>query len=248
MTDATVSGNTGAGLSEVERVVDTFVAPSKTFTDILRDASWWLPFVILVLFTFVNGWVIQRQVGFSRVSENQIHLNPKQEEQFNQLPEDQKAARLAVSAKITSYFTYGSFIFVLIFVAITALLYWGSFNFGFGARATFKQMFAVCMYAGLPRVLIGILTIITLFFGSNQESFDIRNPVGTNLGYYFPDAAPWLRVFLSFFDVIGLWSLALTILGAAIVAKVSKAKAATVVVGWWVVAMILIVGITAATT
>ena len=248
MGDTTVSTPGTAGLSEVERVVNTFVAPSKTFTDILRSASWWLPFLILLVVTFADAWVIERQVGFTRVSENQIHLSPKQEEQFNQLPEDQKAARLALSAKITRYTTYGSFVFVLIFVAIASLLYWASFNFGFGARTTFKQMFAIHMYAGLPRLLVGLLTMVTLWFGSNQESFDIRNPVGTNLGYYFPDAAPWLKVFLSFFDIIGLWTLVLLILGTSIVAKVSKGKAAAVIVGWWLVGMIVLVGITAATS
>ena len=44
---AAVEGQpSGPGLSQVERVVDTFVAPSKTFTDILRDQAggcriWW---------------------------------------------------------------------------------------------------------------------------------------------------------------------------------------------------------------
>ena len=33
-------------LSQAERVVDTFIAPSKTFTDILRSSSWWLPWLI----------------------------------------------------------------------------------------------------------------------------------------------------------------------------------------------------------
>jgi hypothetical protein len=248
MGDATVSTPETAGLSEVERVVNTFVAPSKTFTDILRSASWWLPFLILLVVTLADAWVIDRQVGFTRVSENQIHLSPKQEDQFNQLPEDQKAARLALSAKITRYTTYGSFVFVLVFVAIASLLYWVSFNFGFGARTTFKQMFAIHMYAGLPRLLVGLLTMITLWFGSNQESFDIRNPVGTNPGYFFPDAAPWLKVFLSFFDIIGLWTLVLLILGTSIVAKISKGKAAAVIVGWWLVGMIVLVGITAATS
>ena len=42
MSDAAVAGPMGTGLSEVERVVDTFIAPTKTFTDILRSASWWL--------------------------------------------------------------------------------------------------------------------------------------------------------------------------------------------------------------
>ena len=36
----------GPGLSQVERVVDTFVAPTKTFKDILRDSSWWLPYLL----------------------------------------------------------------------------------------------------------------------------------------------------------------------------------------------------------
>ena len=38
-----VSAEPAAGLSQVERVVDTFIAPSKTITDILRSTSWWLP-------------------------------------------------------------------------------------------------------------------------------------------------------------------------------------------------------------
>ena len=41
----------GPGLSQMERVVDTFVAPKKTFTDILRSTSWWLPFLLMVLVT-----------------------------------------------------------------------------------------------------------------------------------------------------------------------------------------------------
>ena len=42
MNDAAVVGGLGEpGLSEVERVVDTFVAPSKTFADIGRSSKWW---------------------------------------------------------------------------------------------------------------------------------------------------------------------------------------------------------------
>ena len=34
-------------LSQVERVVDTFIAPRKTFTDIRRSTSWWVPWVLI---------------------------------------------------------------------------------------------------------------------------------------------------------------------------------------------------------
>ena len=67
-------------MSQVERVVDTFVAPKKTFKDILRSTSWWLPFLLLVLVTLGTTVVVEKQVGWGRVAENQLHQNPKQEE------------------------------------------------------------------------------------------------------------------------------------------------------------------------
>lgn len=246
--DVTVSGQTGQGLNEVERVVDTFIAPTKTFTDILRSASWWLPFVLLVLVTLATTIVVDKQVGFQRVAENQIHQNPKQEERFNQLTEEQKTTQLRSAAGIYRYVSYASFLLVLIFVGIFALIYWASFNFGLGTRTTYGQMFAVWMYASLPKLIVGLLTIVVLLFSGSADSYNTQNPVGTNPAYYMPDAAPWLRAFLSFFDIISFWQLALLILGTAIVAKVSRGKAAAVVLGWWAFGLLLSVGIAAATS
>jgi hypothetical protein len=246
MSDAVVEQ--GAGLSEVERVVDVFVAPSKTFTDILRKATWWLPFVLMVLVTLGTAVVVDKQVGFERVAENQVHQNAKQEESLNSLTPEQRAQRVHGMGIGYRYSSYAGFVFVLIFVAIGALLYWASFNFGLGAQTTYGQMFAVWMYAGMPRILTGLLTILTLMFGGNADAYDMRNPVGTNLAYYMPDAAPWLKAFLSFFDVIGLWCLVLLIIGTAIVAKVPRGKAAMVVVGWWVFGLLVSVGIAVATS
>jgi hypothetical protein len=237
----------GAGLSEVERVVDVFVAPTKTFTDILRNASWWLPFVLMLLITLGATVVVDKQVGFARVAENQIQQNPKQAEVFNSLTAEQRAVRLQSMAKGYRYSSYCSFIFILIFVAIGALLYWASFNFGLGAHTTYSQMFAVWMYASLPRLISGLLAIVLLMAGVNIDSYNLQNPVGTNLAYYMPDATPWLRTVLSFFDVIGLWVLVLLVIGTAIVAKVSRGKAATVVVGWWLFGLIVMTGIAVAT-
>jgi hypothetical protein len=246
MSDAVVEQ--GTGLSEVERVVDVFVAPSKTFTDILRSARWWLPFVVMVLLGLITTVVVDRQVGFARVAENQIHQSPKQEDAFNSLTPEQKTARLQGMAKGYKFSSYASFVFVLIFVAIGALLYWASFNFGLGARTTYGQMFAVWMYASLPRLITGVLAIVLLMAGVNTDSYNLQNPVGTNLAYYMPDAAPWLRTVLSFFDVIGLWVLVLLVIGTAIVAKVQRGKAAIVVIGWWLFGLIVMTGIAVASS
>ncbi|HMH14831.1 MAG TPA: YIP1 family protein [Edaphobacter sp.] len=244
MSDGAVMG----GLSQVERVVDTFIAPSKTFTDILRSTSWWLPFILLVVVSLGATVVVDKQVGFERVAENQVHQNPKQEEKMSGMTDAQKAAQMRGMGVGYRYSSYGAFVFILIFVAIGAGLYVASFNFGLGARTTYSQMFAVWMYASLPRLLTGLLSIVTLLFGGSGEAYDMRNPVGTNLAYFMPDASPVVKTILSFFDVIGLWQLALLVIGTAIVAKVSKGKAAAVVVGWWVVGMIVSVGIAVATS
>jgi hypothetical protein len=249
MNDVVAEGQSaGPGLSQVERVVDTFVAPSKTFKDILRNTSWWLPFLLLVLVTLGSTVTIEKQVGWGRVAENQLHQSPKQEEAMASLTPEQRASRMQVTANVWRYLSYCSFAFILVFVAIFALIYWASFNFGLGAKTTFGQMFAVCMYASLPKLLIGLLSILTLLFGNNADSFDAKNPVGTNLAYFMPDSGPALKAALSFFDVIGLWQLALLVIGMAIVAKVSTGKAAAVVVGWWVIGLIVSVGIAAATS
>ncbi len=236
----------GRGLSEVERVVDVFVAPSKTFSDILRSTRWWLPFLLLVLVSVASTVVVDRQVGFQRVAENQIRQNPKQEDKLASLTPEQKAAQMGGMAKGYKYSSYGSFVFILVFVAIFALLYWASFNFGLGAQTTFGQMFAVWMYASLPKLLIGLLSIVTLLFGNSADAFDMKNPVGTNPAYYMLDAAGWLKAALGFIDVIGLWQLVLLVIGTAIVARVSRGKAAAVVVGWWLVGMVVSVGLAAA--
>jgi hypothetical protein len=236
------------GLSQVERVVDTFVAPSKTFTDILRSTSWWLPFLLAVIVSIGVTFTIDKQVGFGRVVENVILDSPKQEEQMQSLPTDQRAARMKGMAAGYKYVSYATPVIILLISAIGALVNWASFNFGLGARTTFGQMFCVWMYASLPRLLSGLLTIVTIVFGGNTESFNLKNAVGTNPAYFMPDAAPWLKAALSFFDVIGIWNVVLLVIGTSIVAKVSRGKAAAVVVGWWVLIFILSVASAAMTS
>ncbi len=55
--------HTEQGLSQVERVVDTFIAPSKTFTDILRSTSWWLPFLLAVVVSIGVTFAIDKSGG-----------------------------------------------------------------------------------------------------------------------------------------------------------------------------------------
>ena len=240
-----VGGSETSGLSQVERVVDTFLAPSKTFADILRSTSWWLPFLLLVVVTMGSTFAIDQKIGFDRVAEQSVMQSAAAEDQMAQLTADQRAAAVHRIAAGQKYGSYGAAAIILIFVAIVALLNWASLNFGLGASTTFGQNFAVCMYAGLPKIFIGLLNIVFVYAGVNTENFDLNNPVGTNIGYYMTDSAHWLKMAGSFFDLFGLWSLVLMVIGLAIISKKSKGQAAMVAVGWWLIGMFIMVGITA---
>jgi len=236
-----------APLSETQRVVDTFVAPSKTFTDILRKATFWGPLLILILVAVGFSFGVQQKVGWDKVFENNMHQQPSREEQFEKLSADQQATQKAVGVKITEVITYCYPVIILIFTAIFALLIWVTANFIFGGSAKFGQVFAVNMYANLVMNIKYLLAIVALFAGLAPDSFLIQNPVGTNVGYFLSTDAPkWLAALCAHLDLFEIWSVLLTTLGISIVAKVSRGKAAAAVIGWWLIFVLVGVGIAAA--
>src|ERR1035437_1693691 len=68
------------GLSEWQRVANTFTAPSKTFEDIkLGNRSWWMPLIIMALVSYIFFAAVFVKIGMQNVVNNQIRLDPKTE-------------------------------------------------------------------------------------------------------------------------------------------------------------------------
>jgi hypothetical protein len=234
-------------LSESQRVVDIFTAPSKTFTDILRSSAFWGPLVLLILVSVIFSFAGQQKVGWERIYENNLHQSPKNEEKLAQLTPEQAANIKAISAKVTAAVSYGYAVVVLIITAVTSLLVWATVNFGFGGSSKYGQIYAVNMYASVVMNIKYLLAIIALFAGLAPDSFLLQNPVGTNIGYYLSSDAPkWLTALCTHIDIFEIWSLVLATIGVAIVARVSKGKAGAVVVGWWLILVLVGVGFAAA--
>ena len=225
-------------LTEVQRVVDTFVAPSKTFTDIRQNRSWWLPYLLLVAFGVLFSVTLTHKLGPSGIAESALRANGKKYEQFKQLPADQQAAQRSVIGKVTTYSLYAYPVIQVAVLALTALLLWGGFNFILGGSSSYPEMFAVAMFASLPSVFRAILGTVTLFAGDN-DTFNLQDPVGTNPGYYLSaDAAPWLHSLLGSLDLLTLWPLFLMALGGAIVARVKPTSGYAIIFGVWLVVLI----------
>ena len=223
-------------LSQGARIGDTFIAPSKTFTDLNRSASWWAPWIVISIFSLLFIYTMGRQIGFEQISRNQI-AHSKRADQFDKLPADQQASQIKLSSNIIRYAAFGSPLLVLFYFLIATVALWATFNFGAGANAGFGKSYAVFMYGSLPGIVGAILGIISMFAGVNPEGFDINNPVGTNLAYYLdPEATgKFIHSMASALDVISIWSIVLIGIGYACISKVKRSTAITIVAVWFLV-------------
>jgi hypothetical protein len=240
MTELTETAPIQAPLTETQRVVDTFVAPTKTFIDLRRKATFWGPLIIMIIVCVAFSFAVQQKIGWEKAVENIVHAGPQAKaEKFDTAPESAKN----IAGKITAVTSYGYFAIVLILTAVIALLNWATVNFGFGGKSTYGQIYAVSFYASLVMNIKFILGIIAIFAGLAPDSFLINNPVGSNIGYYLSTDAPkWLTALCTHLDLFEIWSVVLTVIGVSIVARVSRGKAAAVVVGWWLLFVLIAVG------
>jgi hypothetical protein len=231
-------------LSEAERVIDTFVAPSKTFTDLKRSAKWLVPFLLIVIATEALVAVADKRLSFEKITENNLALRPKQAARLEELPPDDRAKQMETIVKITRFASYGSPLIVLVFLLIVAGVLLGTFNFGLGAELTFNQCIAVTMYASLPLIVKDLLAILTLFVGSG-ESFTFENPVASNLSGLVDPSSHFLYSLATQIDVFAIWIMVLAGIAFSCITKVKRGTCTTVVFGWWIVWIVLISGLAA---
>ncbi len=239
------------GLSQLQRVTNTFTAPSKTFADIKRgNKSWWLPFIIAAVFGYILFAVVSTRIGMEQVVQNQIHLSPKQEERMNQAPPEQREMSMKISLGVTQGVFIGGPILVLIVVAVGSVGLWGTINFLFGGKATYGSIFTVWMYAALPAIVKVLLGVVVIYAGTAPESFNIKNYAPTNLGAFLNplETNAALYSLASSIDIVTIWTLVLLGMGTAIVAGVKKTSGYIAVFGWWAIFVLIGVGVAAITS
>ncbi len=118
-------------LSEGARIVNTFIAPSKTFTDVRRNASWWGPWLLISICSVAFIYTMGRQIGFEQISKNQI-AHSARADQFEKAPPEQQAKQLRLSANIMRYFGYGSPVMILFYFLISTVVLWTTFKVAAG--------------------------------------------------------------------------------------------------------------------
>ncbi len=222
-----------APLSEGARIINTFISPSKTFTDLGRNASWWGPWLLISIFALLFIYSMDRQIGFEQISRNEV-AHSARADQFDKLPADQQERQIRISSSFVRYLSYGIPLTILLFFAITTVVLWATFNFGAGANVRYKTAYAIIFYASLPGIIGSILGTISMFAGVSPEGFNVNNPVATNPAYFMDRAGnKFLYGMASGLDVLVIWSIVLMGIGFASNSKVKRGTAIGIVAGWY---------------
>ena len=216
-------------LSEPQRIIDTFIAPRKTFEDLKRNASWWAPFVLSAVFSLLFGAVAVQKIDLVRFTRQQIEQSKLAQRQMEQLSPEQKEQAIQGRAAFTKVVFFISPAFALVGGLVIGAILMAVFNFGFAAEVPYKRALAIVFYSFLPRILYTILLGVSLLVAVDPDTIDIAgNPMPTNPGFFMdPQGNKFLYSLASNLDISALWVVALLGLGFSAVSKNRKLTAGT---------------------
>jgi hypothetical protein len=231
------------GKSTFQRMVGVFFAPDETFGDIARrpDVLW--PLIILTIIGFVSTALVMPRLDMDALVAQQTEMMQKQNPNMSDSDIERMGRITKASAKIMGWI---SPIFVIVGYLLIALVLWGAFRL-MGGDGDFKQSLSTTLYAYVPRMILGgiIATAVIVMRGSVDPS-QMATVVKTNPAFLVDmKEQPLLFSLLSSFDLFVFWTLFLLTVGFSKVARVSKAKAAMIIVTLWLVTVVVKVGFAA---
>jgi hypothetical protein len=236
-------GQLQAKISPWGRIIGVFFSPKATFEDIVRVPTWVLPTVVILVLAVVGVVALNQHFDWRGYIAQQIEKSPK----AASLSADQKQQQIDISAKYSPTFAYVFGVpLPLVGLLVIALVLMGAYNLMAGVGADFKTSFAIVTHAFVPASIVGTFLFLTVLFLKPIGSFDLENPVATNLAIFLPDdAAKWLVALCKNIDLIELWKLLLLAIGFAAVnpRKLKGAKSFTIVLSMFLIYVVLRTGI-----
>jgi hypothetical protein len=212
--------------SSFGRLVGVLFSPKKTFASISERPTWLLALVTLIVIAGGLGLMLLTKVDMAEFLEAQMAA------QGTELPEDQLENILRIQEIAAGV---GGFIGAAVAYLVMALVFWGVFKL-VGGDFDFKRSLSVVVHASVPTIIKSILTFIVVLGTESLDMVQMQSGtvLASNLAALAPeDTGRPLLTLLAFFDVFGIWTLALLVIGFAAIARVKVGKSAGVVIGAW---------------
>lgn len=219
-----------------QRIIGVFIAPTETFESIARRPDVAMPLIIHLVLALVIGLVMVRYFDFAAPAREAMEAQGN----ASQAQIDQ-AVRF--SSAIGKTLTYASPLLALLYFLIVASVLYLVFRM-FGGDATWQQAFSVTLYAGFVRALLSIImAVILVARGGTTNPAEVDIIVRSNPAFLVDHVSqPVLYSLLANFDLFIIWYVVVLIIGFAIISKVSRAKAASIIIGLWAIKMLIAAG------
>jgi hypothetical protein len=220
----------------IQKLIGVFVSPRETFESIDRKPDWVVPFVINVVFAVV----VVLLTSSIRMEDQLAAMRAK----------DMPAETIQmVQNQMSGPMRYVNYIAVPIFIFIFWSLISGIFLFAgntiLGGNSRFWKLFSMIGWSSMVGLVGGILN--TAIIMMKKTALGVTTSLATLLPTPNVGEKPsFLYRLLSQFDLFMIWQVALWVIGFSVLYKVTKGKAASVVLtlwGIWIVIAVVLGGL-----
>ena len=220
-----------------QRFIGVIISPGETFQDIARKPDVLVPMIVFILISYATTFFTMPKIDWEGVTAQQVEAMKAKNPNMSQGDIDRMTRITQGFGKVMGYIGP---IFGIIWWLILAGVLFLAFKL-FGGQQTFMQALSTVLYSWVPMVIYGIvLAIIIAARPGNWDPTHIATIVKSNPAFLV-DMKEHMVLYslLSAIDIFTIWTLILLIIGFAICSKVSRAKAATIIISLWAV-MVLI--------
>jgi len=227
-------------LSSAQRLWLMFTSPGEVFSDIGVKPTWVLIMAVLVILMVVAQAVIMPHV------DTEATLRARLEARGRELSETQMANAVEQAEKFSKFGPVITLVVGPIAWVIMAAVFFLMLKL-VSSDADYPRALSTTLHGYWPPTLIQlVLTVILVQRVGKVPQDDLAHVVKANLGAFLSaDAPAWLSAAAGTLSIFNIWAVVLLIIGFAAVGKLSRGKAATVVLVPWIVWLVAKAGLTA---
>ena len=221
---------TTGGMSTMQKIIGIYTAPRQTFEAIDQNPTWFLPFIIgIVFFLIFQFLTVDMQMDY------RLELM----EARGDIPQEQMELAKSQMQGPVKYIGYiaGPIVWLIMILIIAALFYVAG-NLMIGGDSSFKKVFAIVAWTGLIGVVsLIIMTLLILSKGTmHGVALDLSILLDTPA---VGEEKSILFRLLSKFDIFVIWQIVLYIIGMSVTYKSTVQKAAVPILSLWALWIII---------
>ena len=229
----TQAGESQKEMGALEKIMNVFFAPRKTFESVDRKPDWLIPMVIVVIVSLVFTIIAMPII----MPEQMAKQREKMEEKGMTNEQIEKAQEMG--AKVGKFVgPISSIVVVVVVLLVISGIYLFAGNIVLGGKTIFKKVLAVVCYSSLIGSL-GQLILLPLVMTKKTMSVSF-----SLASFMSPDASETaLYHILKHIDLFAFWQIIVAGIGIAVIYKFTTKKSIIMVASLYVIYILISLGV-----